>query len=145
MTVPVLQALVLAEHVYCDTSGKKIIAGTFNAITRTQQSIEDGEDGTKSTKVPGGGMGAPWFYLSLTDVVEGTTIGLQFVSLTKNSVLFEQDITLNGMDRLQSVEVAGPLPDLVKNVPKGIYSFEVICKGEIIGSRRLYVDDVEEG
>ena len=30
MPKPIVQALVLADHVYQDTSGKMIIAGTFN-------------------------------------------------------------------------------------------------------------------
>src|SRR5262245_35626445 len=53
---PILQALVLADKVYEEKSGKKIIAGTFNRIhtgkAPTQQVAKP--DGTTQTVVQGG-------------------------------------------------------------------------------------------
>jgi len=97
--VPVLQALVLAEHVYEDKLGSKIIAGTFNSVIirkrNAPQPIIDGEgnavvdgEGNRAASITSGSSGAPWVYISLTDVCENTELVLQFVSLTKNKVLF---------------------------------------------------------
>lgn len=139
MKQPVLQALILAERIYTDRSGRKIIAGTFNALRLKPANPPEeflGPDGTKKLKVEGGDPGAPWVYISLTDVWDGTRLGLQFVSLTKNEVLFETDITVPCKDRLATKEIVLPLPRL--DVPEpGVYAFEVVCEGEVIGSHRI--------
>ena len=136
---PVLQALVLAEHVYEDRSGKKIICGTFNRLTlKPKRSGPPEHDVRGRPLVDGGGMGAPWVYLSLTDVCDQTTISLQFVSLTVNEVLFETEILLSVKSRLSTVEIVAPLPHLLHHlVGPGLYAFEVVCDGEIIGSHRI--------
>ena len=73
---PVLQALVLADKVYHDRqTGKKIIAGTFNAIVKGKIKVPVKElaDGSKIPMMLGGiSMGCPEAYISLTDVVKGT-------------------------------------------------------------------------
>ena len=137
---PVLQALVLAEKVWEIDGGRKIIAGTFNRVFITQrppdQEIET-PDGGKRRLVPAGvDPGAPWAYINLTDVWDNTTIELQFVSLTRNRVVFSTSAIVKCNDRLATVEIAIPLPRL--DIPEeGVYAFEVVCEGEVIGSHRI--------
>lgn len=146
---PVLQALLIAEHVYQDVSGKKVIAGTFNAIRlrngKPPKTIQK-PDGTIATRVEGGGAGAPYAYISLTDVWDNTKLELQFVSLKRNRVLFDTEIKIKCKDRLATVEIISQLPRL--DIPEpGIYAFEVVYGGEIIGSHRIIAraaDDSDE-
>jgi len=123
---PVLQSLVLAERIYRDVGGQYVIAGTFN----------EREDGRKVRLVEGGGSGAPWVYIGITDVCDGTKLNLQFVSLDKNKILFETNVTITNVQRLQLVEIAIPLPHFQLEEP-GTYAFEIVCDGEIVGSHRL--------
>ena len=143
---PVLQALVLAEHVYQDVTGKKIIAGTFNQILFRRQppirevALPDG----RTAKQMFGGMqgGSPYVYISLTDVCDKTKLILQFVNLTKNAVLFGTEIDVACDDRLGTVEVVLALPALPVQ-EEGTYAFEVVCEGEILGSHRVIAGELK--
>lgn len=143
---PVLQALVLAEHVYQDTSGKKIIAGTFNRVRFTRKPLlreVEQPDGTKRQIFPGGMHGgSPFAYVSLTDVSEKTVLLFQFVNLTKNVVLFGKQLTVDCKDRLATVELVLPLPPL-GIAEEGVYAFEVVCEGEILGSSRIKCEELK--
>ncbi len=137
---PVLQALVLAEHVYQDVSGKKVIAGTFNRVRFTKkplsQHVKTPEGGT-GVIIPGGMQGgSPYAYLSLTDVCDQTELTLQFVNLTSNKTLLGKKVVVNVSDRLATVELVLPLPALPIDEP-GTYAFEVVCEGDILGSYRI--------
>lgn len=144
---PVLQALVLADRVYQDVTGKKIIAGTFNCFlfSRRPASREvELEDGTKQTHVQGGlHAGSPYAYISLTDVCKGTTLRLQFVDLTKNKQLFGTDVTVDCNDRLRTIELVLPLPPLPIESP-GTYAFEVVWEHEILGSYRITAKEIQD-
>ena len=137
---PVLQALILAEKVYQDITGKKIIAGTFNVVCFCKSSgVRQFElpDGSKRTRVAGGlHGGSPFAYISLTDIFHQTTLLLQFVNLTENQVIFSSEVTVESGDRLETVELAVPLP-LLPIDEEGIYAFEVVCENEILGSCRI--------
>src|SRR5260370_19010298 len=143
---PVLQALVLAERIYEDRSGKKIICGTFNGLLIGQLPLPDHEnpDGSKIRLVPGGtDPGCPSVYISRTDVVDGTKLNLQFVNMTKNKVLFQTGLTINVKDRLRTVEIVAPLPPLARYVTEpGTFSLDVLCDNEILGSHRLLVKEL---
>jgi hypothetical protein len=140
---PVLQALVLAERIYQDVSGKKVIAGTFNQfkIGNVPTVAQKLPDGSMRQMLPGGtDPGCPSLYISLTDVVDGTEISLQFVNVTKNQVVFHAPLKINATDRLTTVEIIAPLPpasQLAREV--GTYSLDVVWKDEILGSHRLVV------
>jgi hypothetical protein len=142
---PVLQALVLAERVYEDRSGKKIIAGTFNRVkfsTRPLVREIENPDGTKRTIVPGGMHGgSPYAYMSLTDVCDGTTLHLHFVNLTKNEVLFANAVCISNSDRLATIELVVALPPLPIKT-EGTYAFEVVCDEEILGSCRIQAEEL---
>jgi len=144
---PVLQALVLAEHVYEDKSGKKIIAGTFNGINfRRTQPIREVEqpDGIKTQLIEGGAHGgSPYAYISLTDVLDNTSLELQFISLKRNKVVFRTGLIVRCPDRLATVELVVPLPPLI--VPEtGTYAFEIMCEGEVIGSHRIVANEITD-
>jgi hypothetical protein len=144
---PVLQSIVVADHVYEDKTGKKIIAGTFNSygFSRTPPVREvDRPDGTRRQILLGGMQaGSPFAYLSLTDVCEGTKLSLQFVSYAKNAVLFGSEFTVNKADRLSTIELVFPLPRLPISEP-GTYALEVVWEGEILGSWRIVGFDLDE-
>ncbi len=143
---PVLQALIVADRVYQDISGKKIIAGTFNTLAfRKSRAAEIPQaDGTTKPGILGGTQaGSPSAYLSLTDVCDGTKILLQFVNLTKNVVLFGQEFTITNVERLSAIELVFPLPILpIEEV--GVYAFELVCEGQILGSWRITGIDLDQ-
>ena len=144
---PVLQALVLADHVYQDMTGKKIIAGTFNTLKFSRKPpVTEIQlpDGTKQ-KVLMGGMqsGSPFAYVSLTDVCDGTKLQIQFVNLVQNVVLFGHEVTINNTNRLATVELVLPLPRLPIQ-EAGIYALEVLCDGDPLGSYRISAESLDE-
>jgi hypothetical protein len=152
---PVLQALVLAERVYEDKStGRKIIAGTITELLLVPKKKLSGvsvslpqPDGTlknvRRMKMQGALQGSLFAYISLTGVHDGTKLGLQFVSLKKNKVMFGAGIAIACEDRFKTVEISLPLPPF--DIPEpGAYAFEVTCEGEIIGSARIVAKEIEE-
>jgi hypothetical protein len=142
---PILQAILLADHVYSDVSGKKVIAGTFNAVTKAKLTVSKLElaDGTKRQLIPGGTHpGCPWIYISLTDVVDNTKVTLQFVNVSKNKLRFGMELAIKCNDRFAVVEITQPLPPHDKLFPEsGVYSLDLLWEGEIIGSHRIVVSD----
>jgi hypothetical protein len=142
---PVLQALVLAERVYRDVSGKKIIAGTFNEIHFSRESpgkeVARPDGTTQKLVLDGMQGGSPCAYISLTDVCKDTKLLLQFVNLTKNQVLIGTEIKVVSDTRLGTVEVVLPLPSL-PIAEEGTYAFEVVCEGEILGSHRISAKEI---
>jgi hypothetical protein len=62
------------------------------------------------------------------------------VDMVKNEPVFYQTVTVAPGDRLATVEVAAPLPPLSRFIKKpGVFSFDVVWAGELIGSHRLTV------
>lgn len=146
---PVLQALVLAERVYEDkTTGKKIIAGTFNQLL-IQKGISPPEqrlpDGSKRWLVPGGtDSGCPAAYISLTGVAEGTELSLQFVNVSKNEVLFQTGFRITSVNRLDTIEIVAPLPPMAMFVQEtGTFSLDVVWNNEILGSHRILIKEID--
>lgn len=143
---PILQALVLADRVYEDKTGKKIIVGTFSGFKFSKKPpIAEivRPDGKKQLVIAGGmAMGSPSAYISLTDVCDGTKLQIQFVNLSKNYVLFGNQIQLTNVDRLANVELVLPLPTLPIR-ESGTYAIEVLCEGEVLGSWRLMAEDMD--
>lgn len=119
---PVLQALLLADRIYTDITGKRIICGTFSRI--------------HSRKFPVAARPCSAFIL-LVDVIREVELQLRLVSLSDNEILMESSKT--------TVHCDSPLTplDLVFEVPplplphEGIYSFECWADGTMIGSVRL--------
>jgi hypothetical protein len=144
---PVLQALVVADRVYQDaSSGKKVIAGTFSGFKfskRPPVAEIVRPDGQKQRVVAGCmSAGSPYVYISLTDVCDNTTIQIQFLSLSKNIVMFGNAVTIEKVDRLSNTELVLPLPTLPIS-EAGVYALQVICEGEILGSWRIVAEDLD--
>jgi len=144
---PVLQALVVADHVYEDRSGKKIIAGTFNTywFSKKPPIREVQQPSGEKQHVLLGGMrsGSPFAYVSLTDVCDGTVLTIQFVDLTRNVVLFTTKPTIRIAERVATIELVFPLPELPIQ-QAGVYALEVVCENEILGSYRITAQSLDE-
>lgn len=147
---PVLQALVLAERVYETKTGQMVIAGTFRGVRFSKRPLVkemDTPEGGRCQLIAGGqDGGSPHAYVSLTDICDGTEVVFQFVNLTKNEILLSMTAAIHGVDRLGIVELNLPLPKL-PIAEEGIYAFEVVCEGEILGSHRVVAEQIhhEEG
>jgi hypothetical protein len=143
---PVLQALVIAEHVYQDITGKKVIAGTFNRVNFSRKPLTrqvERPDGSQAMLLPGGMQsGSPYAYINLTDVGDNTKLLFRFVNLTRNTMLFANEVTVNSKDKLQNVEMVLPLPTLPIQ-EEGVYAFEVMCEGEILGTYRIAATELK--
>lgn len=124
---PILQALLVADAIYVDAStGKKIIAGTFNRLVC--------EDFPATTVVSKHAL------ISLTDVHRSVEIGLRFVDLSTGESLLElHGLVVEADDPLETVELVVELPPLP--LPHaGAYALEVHWQDELLGLLRLYID-----
>ena len=124
---PVLQALVLADHIYVDKdTGKKIIAGTFHELI-----------GRASFPTNLGFVTNA--FISLTNFSGKRTIKLRYVDLAESKILLEtSDIEISCDDPLRTVDCVVQIPPFPMPHP-GAYAFEVDCNGEIVGALRITV------
>lgn len=123
---PVLQALVLADHVYVDQfTGKKVLAGTFNHIWAT-------EFPTKLSQ-------QSWAYVCLTEVKGQVPIVLRFSDLSSNEVLMEtNEAEVRADNPLSSVEMIVQVPPFP--MPhEGAFAFELYSRHALLGSLRIQV------
>lgn len=145
---PVLQALILADHVYEDQrSRKKIIAGTFNVLVTGELRVEQRKDdnGTTHSLVPGGmRAGCPTAYISMTEVRGESPFVLRYVDLTDNRVLMQCNFKVQCDNPLETVELAIPLPEL-PTPHAGVYALELLLGDEPMGSLRVTVRRLPEG
>lgn len=145
---PVLQALILADRIYDDrTTGKKIIAGTFNTLLFKKGSVVrevTDEEGKAKVLVPGGMQaGSPYLYVSLTDLRGKAPFVLRYVDLAQNKVLFQTQFEAVWNDPLQTLEIVLPLPSLPVEC-EGIHALELLCHDELIGSLRITVKELKD-
>ena len=145
MPRPVLQALVLADHVYQDRStGKFLIAGTFSrlwistpkpAATPNQPVTFQSTDALSRAV---SAAGSPHLYVALSDVHGSISLTVRYVDLSNGSNLFEMVLGTTSSDPLALTELGVPLPRLP--MPHaGAYSLDVLHDGEILGSWRLVI------
>ncbi len=124
-SLPVLQALVLADHIYTDhPSGKRVICGTFSKIF--------------SLAFPTVTSSA-FVFILLVDVVGEVVLQLRFVSLDDNQILLEsKPIRIESKNPLTPLDIVVQIPPFP--LPRaGIYSFECWTDESMIGSVRLQV------
>ena len=144
---PLLQALLLADRIYKDTTGKHIIAGTFNKMVFTKRGAEPKKveiDGEEKQLVLGGGQaGSPYAYISLTELRGKIQCVLRYVNLEQDKALFQTHFAIESTDPLQTVELVLPMPRLPL-VP-GVHALELLCDDEPIGSHRIIVEEKKEG
>ncbi len=127
MTKPLLQALLLADHVYQDrATGKYIICGVFSELTFGSPKAQPADDASaaKHIDVPldrGHVSGSPWAYVSLTELNGEYNFELRYVDLADNAVLLQLKFGLRNSDPLQTAEIVIPLPllPLPMNAPEG--------------------------
>jgi len=149
---PVMQALLLADHVYQDrATGKHVISGTFRTlnVVRRSEDTKSTEEDTQSpdscglvAKRPQEVMqaGSPFVYFNLTDVHGEVHLVLRYVDLTTNEVLFQANVTVQSEDPLIPAEVFSPLP--VLPVPReGPYALELLWDDEPLGYYRIVAED----
>ena len=139
---PTIQAILIADKIYTDTSGKKIIAGVFRNYKLFKPiPLPTNPDG-KRKGIPssefGGHAGCPAAYISITDIHNGTELVAQYVNTKDDSVIFEIKFKVIVTDRLDPVEVVLPLPPPYAMAPEpGVFSLDVLWNGEILGTYRL--------
>ncbi|HXY33973.1 MAG TPA: hypothetical protein VEI07_07075 [Planctomycetaceae bacterium] len=158
MTKPVLQALLLADHVYQDkATGKHIICGVFSELTFGPFVQAEDSSGTaggaKHIDVSlqrGHDSGSPWAYISLTELKGEYHFELRYVDLQDNAVILQLKFGVRSPDPLQTVEIVIPLPrlPLPLNAPEGqrerACALELLCEDELIGSHRVMVRPIKE-
>jgi hypothetical protein len=140
---PVLQAILLAEHVYQDRStGKFVIAGTFNRIRVTPNSTIPELQSTSAgpVRAPGMTAGSPTVYLSVTGIHGEAQLELRYTDLVDDSILFKCDLGVVAKDPLATAEIGLPLPPL-PTPHAGTYALELLWNGEILGSHRVAVEN----
>jgi len=144
---PVLQALLLADHVYEDkATGKKVIAGTFTKLQFAKKvaipTVKDAQ-GREVRVLPAGvDAGSPTLYLSITEIVNKAEFVLRYVDLANNQALFETNLEITTESPLAIVEAAIPLPKL-PTPHAGAFSIELLWNNEILGSHRIILEELK--
>lgn len=149
MNKPVLQALLLADKIYEDsTTKKKIVAGIFNRlmmVSGLQPERTKDEAGNEILRVPGGmHPGSPSAYFSITDFQGVAPFLLRYVDLSDSKVLLQIDLQITCKDPLETIEVVIPMP-VLPTPHKGVYALELLCENEPLGSVRVVVEEMERG
>lgn len=145
MVKPVLQAMVLADHVYQDRlTGKHIIAGTFTKIIFRKPrdgKITDGKVAGETVPVwQASQMGSSLLYLAFTSVHNTPELHLRFVDLSDASVLLELKFNLQAEDPVAVVELSIPMPRLPIERKKACYSLDLLWQNEQLGAWRIDAD-----
>jgi hypothetical protein len=125
---PVLQALLLADRIYTEERGKRIICGTFTQVF--------------SSVFPVATSFAPMAFVLLADVVGEIALQLRFVSLKDNEILMESSpVRVQNADPLKLLDIAVQVPPFP--LPhEGIYAFECWADGTMLGSVRIQATQV---
>ena len=146
---PIIQALLLADHVYQDINTRKmIIAGTFNSlrIIECKPKHDEGTAERDANKIPVAEVqqaGSPYVYFSVTDIRGETDFELQFINLRSQEVIFRTSpITVKAKDPLTAIEVVLPVPKLPTK--EGVYVLEILWQNELLGSHRVVVQKIQK-
>jgi hypothetical protein len=144
---PVLQALLLADRIYRDSTGKHVIAGTFNKMVFAKGGAKPRTvDVAGETRqiIPGGVQaGSPYVYISLTEIRGKARCVLRYVNLEQDKPLFQTEFSIECANPLQTVEVVLPMPMLPQVA--GVHALELLCDDQPIGSHRITVEEMREG
>ncbi len=137
---PILQAFILADHVYQDgNSGKMIIAGSFSRLLRVRKEhVEPGQPQPLHRVLQ---AGSPFVYLNLVDAKqEKLHLELRWVALEDNRALFAVNVEVQApKDPLDHLELIIPLPTL-PTPHDGVFALELLINdGDPLGSWRVTV------
>lgn len=143
---PVLQALLLADHIYQDRfTGKHVIAGIFSTIWFKADGAKPRTEevgGEERTMIPGGmQVGSPYAYISLTNFEGTESLTLRYVDLADDMPLFEGNLDVTSDGRLKTVEIVAPLPTLPAT-KAGTFALELVWKDNPLGTYRVLVQEV---
>jgi hypothetical protein len=129
---PVLQAFVLADHVYTDAhTGKKVIAGTFNQLW--------------ADKYPTQFATATTAYLALRELAGEAQIVLKFASLKDQRVhLQSQPMQVSAPDPRATAELVIAIPPFPMPEP-GDYALEAYADDALLGMVRMRLGVRGEG
>lgn len=153
MTLPTLQALLLADHVYRDADTQKhIICGVFgqvyftttkNTATKPGSNTDEGdaevEGAAKEITAPMESVrraGSPYAYISLTEVHGTKRFELRYIDLQDFSVLLKAEFDVHCENPLLNVQLVMPLPHLPTPHP-GTFVLELLCENTMLGSHRV--------
>ncbi|MBI4231298.1 MAG: hypothetical protein HY608_10720 [Planctomycetes bacterium] len=131
-TPPVLQAFVLADHVYTDAhTGKKVIAGTFNQLW--------------ADKYPTQFATATYAYLALRELYGEAQVSLKFIGLADQRVhLQSQPMKVGASDPRATAELVITIPPFPMPEP-GDYALEAYADGVLLGMVRMRLGVRGEG
>jgi hypothetical protein len=80
--------------------------------------------------------GSPYLYLALTGIHGKTSLTIQFVNQSDGESVFDALLDVTSADPVAVAEYCVPMPQLPITKP-GVYSLDLLYKGEILGSWRL--------
>lgn len=151
---PILQALLLADHVYQDKhTGKKVVAGIFHRLGFiSKETLENqvqreivGKDGTIKKVMPGGlHAGSPYAYISLTEIHGEQSFDLRYVDLDEDKCIFEAQCQVKPIDPLAVIDFIVPMPPLPSD-KAGTFALELLWQGDLLGMFRVTVEEVKFG
>lgn len=132
---PIVQSLLLAERVYRDQASKRyIVTGIFNCI-------EFAEFEQDTAKNQAGRPGAPWVYVSVTEVRKSTEFQLRYVNLRNDAIIMGTKFTITGDDPVQVHErgFGMPMPPIVA----GVQELQLLVGEYLLGRVRVTIKKVE--
>ncbi len=122
---PVLQAMVLADQIYTDVSGKRIICGTFSSLHVSQLPVLFGRK--------------TYVFILLVDIVGRFSLQLRFVHLSDNKILMHSEpINFESDDPLKPLDISIEVPPFPL-IDEGFYSLECWAEEHLLGAVRLQV------
>jgi hypothetical protein len=151
---PILQALLVADHVYEDKrTSKKVVVGIFSSLLMVKNATEEhrgGDSGpdaaVEQKKKPLSSIeqaGSPYVYVNLTDLKGTAELKLRYVSLESHQAIFETSaFQVSASSPLENVEVVMPLP-MLPRLP-GVYALELLAGEEPLGSYRITVQEAKQ-
>lgn len=149
MTRPILQALLIADHVYTDAATKKkIVAGIFQQMRfipaeKVEAEIERRKKSGAEQKVMPIPVraGSPFVYASLTNLRGVQEFELRYVDLEDERPIFRFRFSIEARDPLQASELVFPLPSLPAD-KAGVFALELLWgDGDPLGSFRVTVTE----
>lgn len=129
-TVPKVQAIVLADHIYVDPqTGKMTLIGTFNRLW--------------AKSFPSVFSRPTALYVNLTNIRGQVQVDMRWVDLADGSVLLSSPtLDVVADDPLTSAELLIEVPPFP--LPHaGVYAFELFGNDERLGGMRIKVDQGE--
>ena len=127
---PILQAFLLADHIYVDSrTSKKIVAGIYTEF--------------KVTSFPAQ-LPTTWAYANLVSVPSEFDVQLRLVDLSNHEVLAESGVmrVQHVLSRLVPHEFVLELPPL-RVTHEGAYEFELLVDGEPLKGCRFTVGPIQ--